>query len=91
MTIEPTYLKDLLLSLNEVRYSITPTQFYYLFGDVHKHLWSKYTGAFNYDLLAFFAYLDEGNKEKMCDYLISYWINEWAQEDANSRPKNYQS
>ena len=73
MTIAPANLKDVLHSLNDARYSITPTQFYYLFGDAaHQHLWGKYTGAFNYDLLAFFAYLDEEKKAIMCDYLLTF-------------------
>ena len=73
MNIEPVNLKALLLSLNDVQCSITPTQFYYLFGDAaHQHLWGKYTGAFKYDLLSFFAYLDDDKKATMCDYLVTF-------------------
>ena len=71
MKEEPN-LKALLLSLNEVQYTITPTQFRHLFGDTASHLWGKYTGVFNYNLLSFFTYLDDEKKVTMCDYLLNY-------------------
>ena len=72
LSVETIRLKDLLLSLNEVQYTITQTQFRVLFEDVSTHLWQKYTSVHRHNLLNFFANLDAEKKAIMCDYLLNY-------------------
>lgn len=55
--------------LNTFDDNATPEIFQQIFGKhVYKHLWEKYTrmGGF---ICTVYRYLDDGNREKLCEYL----------------------
>ena len=56
-------------ALNTFDDNATPEIFQQIFGEhVYKHLWEKYTrmGGF---ICTVYRYLDDGNREKLCEYL----------------------
>jgi len=69
-THEP--LKEILLRLYEVQYSLTQTQFRELFGSTAMHMWSKFVNVHSRSLLEFFANLDGDKKEIMCQHISKY-------------------
>jgi hypothetical protein len=70
--MQPESIKDVLILLYQVQYSLTQTQFRELFADAATHLWSKFSTVFDYNLVEFYANLDPEKKSTMCNYLSTY-------------------
>lgn len=58
--------------LNTFDDNATPVIFEQIFGEyIGKHLWEKYIRSSSGFICVLYRYLDDGNREKLCEYLNS--------------------